>query len=161
MKLRLPAQPADSWNRPASAIAGVPYISTVTVTDRFYNMKVDITPQIQMITSHPFDEDPAAKVVNGATALPDYLRQSARSLDRDGLHAADLRRSSAAQHDVRSRAGACRNTVQTPNLCSLVRPPIPADLRMTTDRTADTTACPTAILEQEAFSPSPPARPLM
>ena len=27
---------------------GVPYISTVTITDRFYNTKTDVTPQIQI-----------------------------------------------------------------------------------------------------------------
>ena len=50
-----------------NATAGTPYISSVTVTDRFYNTKVDLTPQIQMITTDPFDVDPATRVVNGLT----------------------------------------------------------------------------------------------
>ena len=55
---------------PASATAGIPYISSVTVTDRFYNIKTSPTPQIQMITTDPYDVDPATRVVNGVTQFP-------------------------------------------------------------------------------------------
>ncbi len=58
------------------AVAGTAYISTVTITDRFYNTKTDITPQIQMITSDPYDTDPATTVVNGPTAYTINFRKA-------------------------------------------------------------------------------------
>src|SRR5262249_15725926 len=65
------AAPGSSRGFTASATpatAGAPYISTVTLTDRFYNPKSDLPPtQIQMITSDPYDVDPATKNVNLAT----------------------------------------------------------------------------------------------
>jgi len=54
-------------NSPAPATAGVPYVSTVTLTDRFYNTKVDVTPQIQMTTNDPYATPPGILGVSGPT----------------------------------------------------------------------------------------------
>src|SRR5262249_8465787 len=52
------------------ATAGVPYISTVTITDRYYNTVSSVTPQIQMIANDPYAVQGGTLTINGPTAFP-------------------------------------------------------------------------------------------
>ena len=64
-----PGSPRGFLNSPSSATAGVPYAPTVTITDRFFNNKVDVTPQIQMTTNDPYATPPGTLGVTGPTAF--------------------------------------------------------------------------------------------
>ncbi len=53
---------------PTAATAGVDYIVTVRLTDRFYNLKTDATPQVQVDTNDPYDTHPSTRtMLNGTT----------------------------------------------------------------------------------------------
>jgi hypothetical protein len=55
---------------PAAAIAGVDYLATVNLTDRFYNLRTDIAPLVQIQTTDPYDVEPATRTLtNGTTTF--------------------------------------------------------------------------------------------
>jgi len=48
-------------------VAGVPYQVTVRVTDKFYNLKPTVEPQVQVVTTDPYDTHPGNKTLTGGT----------------------------------------------------------------------------------------------
>ena len=72
----VPGSPTGFSGTPAAAFAGTVYVSTVTTTDRFYNPTSNITPLIQMVTTDPYDTDPATTTVIGPTAFPINFRKA-------------------------------------------------------------------------------------
>ena len=79
LQLVLPGQTAEAGltagnvrgllGTPSAAVAGSPYIVTVNLTDRFYNLKTDFTPPVQIQTTDPYDIHPATlTLLAGSTA---------------------------------------------------------------------------------------------
>ncbi|MFA5975390.1 MAG: hypothetical protein WC859_04410 [Elusimicrobiota bacterium] len=70
-----PGSPRGFTGSPADATAGTAYISTVTITDRFYNPRPD-TAQIQMTTTDPYAVPPGILSVSGPTAFTMDFRKA-------------------------------------------------------------------------------------
>jgi hypothetical protein len=62
-----PGSPRGFLGSPGSATAGVSYVATVAMTDRYFNVQTDVKPQIQMTTTDPYATPPGVLGVNGAT----------------------------------------------------------------------------------------------